>query len=147
MVVNFRLGRLKNTAPVHKSKLRKRVDFYFGPDGSQSAFWSAFGRPFGSLWDTLGDLGVTLGHLGVTWDPLGLLWGALGCPLGSLLRDLDVFFTVFVQKFSKGPKKSYFLCFLHIFRGFLKILSVFSRARPPKAGRVCWNPGANSRKL
>ena len=27
-VVDFRLGRLENTAPVHKSKLRKRVDFY-----------------------------------------------------------------------------------------------------------------------
>ena len=93
MVVNFWLGRLINTAPVHKSKLRKRADFYFGPGGSRGAFWNAFGRPFGKLWDTLGDLGVTLGDLGVTWDPLGLLWGALGCPLGFILRDLDVFFT------------------------------------------------------
>ena len=30
-VVDFRLGRLENTAPAHESKLRKRVDFYFGP--------------------------------------------------------------------------------------------------------------------
>jgi hypothetical protein len=37
MVVDFRLGRLENTAPVHKSKLRKRVDFYFGPGGPQEA--------------------------------------------------------------------------------------------------------------
>ena len=36
-VVDFRLGRLENTAPVHKSKLRKRVDFYFGPGGPQEA--------------------------------------------------------------------------------------------------------------
>ena len=26
-VVDFRLGRFENTAPVHESKLRKRVDF------------------------------------------------------------------------------------------------------------------------
>ena len=31
MVVDFRLGRLENIAPVHESKLRKRVGFYFGP--------------------------------------------------------------------------------------------------------------------
>ena len=37
MVVDFRLGRLENIAPVHKSKLRKRVDFYFGPGGPQEA--------------------------------------------------------------------------------------------------------------
>ena len=36
-VVDFRLGRLENIAPVHKSKLRKRVDFYFGPGGPQEA--------------------------------------------------------------------------------------------------------------
>ena len=38
MVVDFRLGRLENTAPVHKSKLRKRVDFYFGFRGI--SYWS-----------------------------------------------------------------------------------------------------------
>ena len=37
MVEDFRLGRLENTAPVHKSKLRKRVDFDFGPGGPQEA--------------------------------------------------------------------------------------------------------------
>ena len=37
MVVDFRLGRLENNMPVHKSKLRKRVDFYFGPGGPQEA--------------------------------------------------------------------------------------------------------------
>jgi hypothetical protein len=37
MVVDFRLGRLENIAPVHKSKLRKRVNFYFGPGGPQEA--------------------------------------------------------------------------------------------------------------
>ena len=36
-MVDFRLGRLENTAPVHKSKLRKRVDFDFGPGGPQEA--------------------------------------------------------------------------------------------------------------
>ena len=36
-VVDFRLGRLENIAPVHESKLRKRVDFYFGPGGPQEA--------------------------------------------------------------------------------------------------------------
>ena len=55
-------------------------------------FLGAFGTPTGTL-------GVTLGRLEVTWDPLGLLWGALGCPLGSILRDLDVFLTFFDSKF------------------------------------------------
>ena len=36
-VVDFRLGRLENSAPVHESKLRKRVDFSFGPVGPQEA--------------------------------------------------------------------------------------------------------------
>ncbi len=36
-VVDFRLGRLENIAPAHKSKLRKRADFYFGPGGPQEA--------------------------------------------------------------------------------------------------------------
>jgi len=94
--------------------------------GSRGAFWSAFGRPFGSLWDTLGDLGVTLGDLGVTWEPFGLLGGAPGRPWDSFLRDLDVFFTVFVQKFSQGTKKLYFLCILI---GFLEILQKFSLGR------------------
>ena len=35
MVADLRLGRLENIAPVHKSKLRKRVDF--GPGGPQEA--------------------------------------------------------------------------------------------------------------
>ena len=29
-VVDFQLGRLENTAPVHKSEFRKRVDFFLG---------------------------------------------------------------------------------------------------------------------
>ena len=37
-VVDFRLGRLENIAPVHKSKLRKRVDFHFGFRGI--SYWS-----------------------------------------------------------------------------------------------------------
>ena len=77
--------------------------------------------PFGSLWDTLGDLGVTLGHLGVTWDPLGLLWGAPGCPCDSIWPDLDVFLTFWLQKFSQHSEKSDFLCILE---GFLEILLV-----------------------
>ena len=105
MVVNFRLGRLKNTAPVHKSKLIKRADFYFGPGGSWGAFWRAFGSLFRSLGDTLGDLGVTLGHLGVISDPLGLLWGAPGRSWDSIFRDLDVFLTFWAPKFSHGTKK------------------------------------------
>ena len=70
----------------------------------------------------MGDLGVTLGHLGVTWDPLGLLWGAPGRSWGSILRDLDVFLTFWVQKFSQGTEKH---DFLSIDRGFLEILRVF----------------------
>ena len=109
MVVDFRAGRLKNIAPVHKSKLRKRVDFYFGPGGSWGAFWRAFGTPFGSLRDTLVDLGVTLGDLGVTWEPLGLLCGAPGCPWGSILLDLGVFLTLWVQRFRQHQDKYDFL--------------------------------------
>ena len=30
MVVDFQLGRLENTAPVHKSEFRKCVDFFCG---------------------------------------------------------------------------------------------------------------------
>ena len=51
-VVDFRLGRLENIAPVYKSKLRKRVDFYFGPGGPQEAWVTSnvfclfFGDPF-----------------------------------------------------------------------------------------------------
>ena len=37
MVVNFRLGTLKNSAPVHKSKFRKRLDFFGGPGGPREA--------------------------------------------------------------------------------------------------------------
>ena len=36
-VVVFWLGRLENTAPVHKSKFRKRVDFFWGPGGPREA--------------------------------------------------------------------------------------------------------------
>ena len=122
MVIDFRLGRLENIAPVHKSKLRKRADFYFVPGGSWGAFWRAFGTPFGILWDTLGDLGVTLGNLGVTWEPLGLLWGALGCPWGFILLDLDVFLRLWAQKFGQDSKKH---SFLYILTGFPKILLVF----------------------
>ena len=43
MVVDFQLGRLENTVPVHKSKLRKRVDFYFGPGGPQEARVASWG--------------------------------------------------------------------------------------------------------
>ena len=96
---------------MHKSKLRKRADFYFGPGGSWGAFWRAFGMPFGSLWDTLGDLGVTLGDLGVAWDPLGLPWGAPGRPWDPILRDLDVFLTFWVQKFSQGTKRRDFFMY------------------------------------
>jgi hypothetical protein len=80
------------------------------PGSSWNAFCRAFGNLFGSLWDTLGDLGVTLGHLGVTWDPLGLLWGAPGRSWDSTLRHLDVFLTFWVQKFSQGTEKHYLLC-------------------------------------
>jgi hypothetical protein len=80
------------------------------PGSSWNAFCRAFGNLFGSLWDTLGDLGVTLGHLGVTWDPLGLLWGAPGRSWESTLRHLDVFLTFWVQKFSQGTEKHYLLC-------------------------------------
>ena len=111
-VFDFRLGRLENTAPVHKSKLRKRADFYFGPGGSWGAFRRSFGSIFGSLWDTLGDLGVILGHLGITWEPFGLLWGAAGCPWGSIVLDFVVFLTLWVQKFSQGTKKHDFFEYL-----------------------------------
>ena len=103
-------------------------------EGSQRGFGGAFGRPFGSLWDTLGDLGVTLGDLGVTWDPLGLLCGAPGWPWSTILSDFDVFLTFFAQKFSQDAKTH---VFSRTFLGFLKILFVFFGARPPKAGRVC----------
>ena len=79
MVVNFRLGRLKNTAPVDKSKLRNCVDFFLGLGGSRGAFGMLLGGLLGSFGTPWEALGVTLGHLGVTWDPLGLLWGGLGC--------------------------------------------------------------------
>ena len=108
MVVDFRLGRLKNIAPVHKSKLRKRVDFYFGPGGSRSAFWDAFGMPFGSLWDTLGDLG------GPFWTPGGdleVLWAAIGVsgvPLGPHFDRLWHLFALWAQKLSQGTEKTTF---------------------------------------
>ena len=37
MVVDFRLGRLENIAPVHKSKFRKGVGFILAPGGPQEA--------------------------------------------------------------------------------------------------------------
>ena len=77
----------------------------------------------GTPWGTLGSLWATLGSLG---NPFGLLGGAPGRPWDSFLRDLDVFFTVFVQKFSQGTKKQYLLCF---FTGFLEILRKFSLGR------------------
>ena len=98
MVVNFWLGRRKNIAPVHKSKLRKRADFYFVPGRSWGAFWRAFGTPFGSLWDTLGDLGVTLGDLGVTWEPLWPARGCSGTPLGFFFARLGRLFHSFCAK-------------------------------------------------
>ena len=66
---------------------------------------------FGTTWGTLG---VTLRRLGVTWDPLGLLWGALGCPLGSILRDLDVFLTFWASNLSQGAQKHVFYIFSRI---------------------------------
>ena len=79
MVVDFRLGRLKNTAPVHKSKFRKRGEFIL----VRGAFWSAFGSPLGSLWDPLGDLGFTLGYLGTPVDPFLVTLGPLGHHFGG----------------------------------------------------------------
>ena len=66
MVVNFRLGRLKNIAPVHKSKFRKRVEFILARVGP--------GVLFGVL------LGALLGADGTPWDHFGLPWGHLGPP-------------------------------------------------------------------
>ena len=84
MVVNFRLGRLKNTAPVHKSKFRKRFEFIL----VRGAFWSAFGSPFGSLWDPLGS---HWGHFGVPWDPFGSFFGHLGATWAPLWRPWAAF--------------------------------------------------------
>ena len=69
----------------------------------------------GTPWGVLGSLWATLGSLG---NPFGLLGGAPGRPWDSFLRDLDVFFTVFVQKFSQGTKNSIFYVFLLDFLRF-----------------------------
>jgi hypothetical protein len=66
---------------------------------------------FGSPWGTLGSLWATLGSLG---NPFGLLWGALGCPLGSILRDLDVFLTFWASNLSQGAQKHVFYIFSRI---------------------------------
>ena len=79
MVVDFQLGRLENTAPVHKSELRKCVDFL----GAWGSLWDAFCDLFGVFGGPLGHLGVPLGILLVT---LGLLWrhfGAHGVLMGA----------------------------------------------------------------
>ena len=105
MVVDFRLGRLQNIAPAHKSELRNCVDLFFGLGSSRGAFLMLLGRLLGSFGTPWEALGVTLGHLGVTWDPLGLLWGAPGCFWDSILLDFDVFLTLWVQKFVQDAKK------------------------------------------
>ena len=50
-------------------------------EGSQGGFGRAFGRSFGSLWDTLGDLGS---HFGPSCSDLGPPWPAMGCSWMSL---------------------------------------------------------------
>ena len=97
-VVNFRLGRLKNTAPVHKSKFRKRFEFIL----ARGAFWSAFGSPFGSLWDPLGHIGVTLGYLGT---PLGPFLVTLG-PLGHHFGGHGLLFNILNSKVQPGHGKT-----------------------------------------
>ena len=76
-VVKSQLGRLENIAPVHKSELRKCVDFILRLDVDLGCFLS----PFGLLWETLGAPWIlldTLHHLGVTWPAIG----SSGVPLG-----------------------------------------------------------------
>ena len=71
-VVKSEPGRLGNTAPVHKSKFRKCVDFVLACVGLGVLSGMLFGsllESFGAPW---GPLGSSLGHLGVTWDPKSL---------------------------------------------------------------------------
>ena len=78
------------------------MDFFFGLGGSRGAFYCAFGKPFGILWDTLG---ITLGHLGITLGPLGLLGTAPGCFWDPMLPDLAVFLTLWAQKLGQDANK------------------------------------------
>ena len=83
MVVNFRLGRLKNTAPVHKSKFRKRVEFILarvGPGVLFAVLLGAFLGAFGTPWVTLGLLWATLGSFRTPLACYGLLWDVPGAP-------------------------------------------------------------------
>ena len=91
MVVIFQLGRLKNIAPVDKSKLRNCVDFLGAWVAPGTLFGMLLKRLLGSCGTPWEALGFTLGHLGVTLGPLGMLGGAPGCFWDPMLPDLAVF--------------------------------------------------------
>ena len=93
-VVNFRLGRLQNTAPVHKSKFRKRVEFILVLGCFLACFWEPF-------WEPLGHLGGLWGYFGPPWGHLGPPWPAMGCSgtlLGLYFARLGCLFNIWGSK-------------------------------------------------
>ena len=90
MVVDFQLGRLENTALVHKSKFKKGVDFLGACVGLPVLSGMLFGffcNPLGHLGGPRGALLGTLGSLGTKNPPLALpgtlswtTFGSLGVP-------------------------------------------------------------------